>query len=110
MVKSLETALTAQFGSVDKFKEAFSQSAINNFGSGWTWLCVDPEKNNTLVIDNTSNAGCPLTRGLRPVFTVDVWEHAYYKDFENRRPDYLKEFWSIVNWEFVATTLEQALK
>nr|AAX77683.1 iron-containing superoxide dismutase A [Trypanosoma brucei] len=111
MPKSLESALTAQFGSVDSFKDTFMQAGANNFGSGWTWLCVDPKnKGKPLVIDNTSNAGCPITKGLRPVFTVDVWEHAYYKDFENRRVDYLKEIWTIVDWEFVSRTYEQAMK
>ncbi|KAH9584191.1 Manganese/iron superoxide dismutase [Trypanosoma melophagium] len=110
MPKPLATAIAAQFESVDKFKELFTQSAVNNFGSGWTWLCVDPSKKSQLVIDNSSNAGCPVTKGLRPIFTVDVWEHAYYKDFENRRPDYLKEIWSVVDWEFVADTYTKALK
>ncbi|EPY35980.1 superoxide dismutase, Fe-Mn family [Strigomonas culicis] len=99
--KELESAIAKAFGSVEKFKEAFQAAGANNFGSGWTWLCIDP-KTNALVIDNTSNAGCPLTANLRPILTVDVWEHAYYKDFENRRPDYLNDFWKIVNWEYVA--------
>ncbi|KEG12871.1 iron superoxide dismutase [Trypanosoma grayi] len=109
MPKSLESAIAAQFGSVDKFKDTFAQAGANNFGSGWTWLCVDPAKKQ-LVIDNTSNAGCPLATGMRPIFTVDVWEHAYYKDFENRRPDYLKEIWAVVDWEFVAEMHAHALK
>ncbi|EAN89187.1 iron superoxide dismutase A, mitochondrial [Trypanosoma cruzi] len=110
MPKSFESAVTAQFGSVEQFKDAFVQAGVNNFGSGWTWLCVDPSNKNQLVIDNTSNAGCPLTKGLRPVLAVDVWEHAYYKDFENRRPDYLKEIWSVIDWEFVAKMHVQAIK
>lgn len=109
MPKSLETAITTQFGSVEKFKDMFAQAGVNNFGSGWTWLCVDPSGTKQLVIENTSNAGCPVTKGLRPIFTVDVWEHAYYKDFENRRPDYLKEIWGVVNWEFVASMYAQAM-
>ncbi|EPY42865.1 superoxide dismutase, Fe-Mn family [Angomonas deanei] len=109
MPKTLEEAITKDFGSVEKFKEAFQTSGANNFGSGWTWLCVDP-KSGKLVLHNTSNAGCPLTEGLRPIFTADVWEHAYYKDFENRRPDYLKELWKVVNWEYVAQQLTNAKK
>lgn len=100
MPAQLEDAITQAFGSVDKFKEAFQAAGANNFGSGWTWLCVNPETQK-LEIDNTSNAGCPITKGLRPILTIDVWEHAYYKDFENRRPDYLKEIWGVVNWEQV---------
>ncbi|ORC86437.1 iron superoxide dismutase [Trypanosoma theileri] len=110
MPQPLASAIAAHFDSVDRFKELFAQSAVNNFGSGWTWLCVDPSKQFQLVIDNSSNAGCPITKGLRPIFTVDVWEHAYYKDFENRRPDYLKELWRVVNWEFVADAYAKALK
>lgn len=101
MPKDLEAAIAKQFGSVADFKTAFEAAGASNFGSGWTWLCVNP-KTKELEIDNTSNAGCPITSGLRPIFTADVWEHAYYKDFENRRPDYLKEMWKVVNWEFVA--------
>ncbi|RNF27037.1 iron superoxide dismutase [Trypanosoma conorhini] len=108
MPKPLESAIAAQFGSVEQFKDTFAQAGVNNFGSGWTWLCVDPANKNQLVIHNTSNAGCPLTSGLRPIFAVDVWEHAYYKDFENRRPEYLKEIWSVVDWEFVAKMYAQA--
>ncbi|KPA74763.1 putative mitochondrial iron superoxide dismutase (FESODA) [Leptomonas pyrrhocoris] len=107
--KELEAAIAKQFGSLADFKTAFEQAGAGNFGSGWTWLCVNP-KTKELEIDNTSNAGCPITNNLRPIFTADVWEHAYYKDFENRRPDYLKEMWKVVNWEFVAKMYAQASK
>lgn len=110
MPQKLQDAVAKDFGSVDKFKEAFQAAGANNFGSGWTWLCVNPKSGNKLVIDNTSNAGCPITSGLRPILTIDVWEHAYYKDFENRRPDYLKDIWQIVNWEFVNAAYEAATK
>ncbi|CAG9569327.1 iron superoxide dismutase [Leishmania major strain Friedlin] len=109
MPKTLENAIAKQFGSVDDFMVSFQQAGVNNFGSGWTWLCVDPQTKE-LLIDSTSNAGCPLTSGLRPIFTADVWEHAYYKDFENRRADYLKELWQIVDWEFVCHMYERATK
>ena len=97
------TALTNAFGSVDKFKEDFTNAAINNFGSGWTWLVKDEAGN--LKIVSTSNAGTPITDGLTPVLTVDVWEHAYYIDTRNARPVYLENFWNLVNWDFVAKNL-----
>ncbi|KAG5498516.1 hypothetical protein JKF63_02802 [Porcisia hertigi] len=109
MPKPLEDAISKKFGSVDDFKAAFQQAGVNNFGSGWTWLCVHPTTK-ALEIHNTSNAGCPITSGLQPIFTADVWEHAYYKDFENRRPDYLKELWQIVDWKYVAQMYTQAMK
>ncbi len=97
----LKDAIEATFGSIDAFKEKFSTSAATNFGSGWTWLV----KNNdgSLAIVNTSNAGCPLTEGQKPVLTCDVWEHAYYVDYRNARPKYIEAFWHLVNWEFAAS-------
>lgn len=109
MPAELEKAIAAHFGSVEAFKTAFQQAGVNNFGSGWTWLCVNPS-NKTLEIDNTSNAGCPITSSLRPILTADVWEHAYYKDFENRRPDYLSEYWKVVNWQYVHQEYLKAMK
>ncbi|MFK8066758.1 MAG: superoxide dismutase [Gammaproteobacteria bacterium] len=91
------------FGNVEAFKEEFSNSAINNFGSGWTWLVK--KSDGSLVIVNTSNAACPLTDGDTPLLTCDVWEHAYYIDYRNVRPDYLKAFWALVNWDFAASNL-----
>lgn len=90
--------ITKTFGSFDTFKEQMSQSAATNFGSGWTWLVQD--KSGELKIHNTSNAGCPLTEGLKPVLTIDVWEHAYYVDYRNARPKYIEAFWNLVNWDF----------
>ena len=102
----LLAAINDSFGSVEKFKEAMSTSAVNNFGSGWTWLVKKAE--GTLAIENTSNAATPLTEnGMSPLLTVDVWEHAYYIDYRNVRPDYLAAFWSLVNWEFVATNFKK---
>ncbi|MBQ9274091.1 MAG: superoxide dismutase [Succinivibrio sp.] len=98
----LKAALESAFGSVDSFLEKFTQSAAGNFGSGWTWLVNSAEG---LKIVNTSNAGNPLTLGQSPLLTVDVWEHAYYLDFQNRRPDYLKSFVAHINWDFVAGNL-----
>jgi len=98
------SALTEAFGSVDKFKEDFTNAAVNNFGSGWTWLVKD--SSGALKIVSTSNAGTPITDGLTPVLTVDVWEHAYYIDTRNARPVYLENFLALVNWDFVAENLK----
>ena len=93
-------AITKAFGSFDKFKEEFTNSAIGNFGSGWTWLVKKAD--GSVAIVNTSNAATPLTdASVKTLLTVDVWEHAYYVDYRNSRPNYLNAFWSLVNWEFV---------
>ena len=99
---SVESALTKSFGSVDKFKEEFTAKAIGQFGSGWAWLVLDKGE---LKIVTTSNAGCPITDGLKPVLTCDVWEHAYYIDTRNARPKFLENFWKLVNWDVVAKHL-----
>jgi Fe-Mn family superoxide dismutase len=95
-------AINAKFGSFDEFKKAFTTSAATNFGSGWTWLVM---KDGELEITNTSNAGCPLTDGVKPLLTVDVWEHAYYIDKRNARPAYLDSWWNLVNCDFVASQM-----
>ncbi len=95
--------INKDFGTYDNFKEIFAEAAAKLFGSGWAWLVEDKE--GVLKIVQTSNAGNPLRDGLKPLFTCDVWEHAYYLDFQNRRPDYVKAFWGIVNWEKVAERL-----
>ncbi len=100
---SLAAALSEAFGSVEKFKEQFTNSAINNFGSGWTWLVKNAA--GKLEIVNTSNAGNPMTDGHTPLLTVDVWEHAYYIDHRNARPKFLESFWALANWNFVADNL-----
>lgn len=97
---ALADAIKAAFGSFDAFKEEFTKSCVTNFGSGWTWLVKNAD--GTVAIANTSNAGCPLTGDATPLLTCDVWEHAYYIDYRNVRPDYVKAFWSLVNWEFAA--------
>ena len=97
---ALSEAIARKWGSFDGFKEAFSKSAVANFGSGWTWLVSKGD--GSLDIVNTSNAATPLTSADRPLLTCDVWEHAYYIDYRNRRPDYVAAFWNLVNWEFVA--------
>ncbi len=93
-------AIVAAFGSFEEFKAKFTDSAINNFGSSWTWLVKNAD--GSVAIVNTSNAGCPLTEeGVTPLLTVDLWEHAYYIDYRNLRPAYMEAFWKLVNWEFV---------
>ncbi len=96
---AIASAIDAAFGSFDKFKEQFSTSAANNFGSGWTWLVKSSD--GSVAIVNTSNAGNPMTDGHTPLLTCDVWEHAYYIDYRNARPKYLESFWNLVNWDFV---------
>ena len=97
----LAAAIDKAFGSFDEFKKALSTSAATNFGSGWTWLVKNSEGGVEIV--NTSNAANPMTDGKTPLFTVDVWEHAYYIDYRNARPKYLEEIWKLINWDFVAS-------
>ncbi len=97
---ALADAINAAFGSFEEFKKQFTQSAATNFGSGWTWLVKNSD--GKLALMNTSNAGCPITENVTPVLTVDVWEHAYYIDYRNARPQYLEAFWKLVNWEFAS--------
>jgi len=92
-------ALERDFGSFDAFKEQFTKAAATLFGSGWAWLAKNAE--GELVIVQESNAGNPLRNGLQPLLTCDVWEHAYYIDYQNRRADYIKEFWALVDWAVV---------
>lgn len=96
----LADAIDQTFGSFDDFVTKFSDMAVNNFGSSWTWLVKNSD--GSLEIVNTSNAGTPMTNGQKALLTCDLWEHAYYIDYRNVRPDYLKAFWALANWEFVA--------
>jgi Fe-Mn family superoxide dismutase len=97
---ALADAIAKKWGSFAAFKEAFTKSAIGNFGSSWTWLVKKPDGSVDIV--NTSNAATPITGADRPLLTCDLWEHAYYIDYRNRRPDYLGGWWSLVNWDFAA--------
>ena len=100
-VGALAAAITAKWGSYEAFKEAFGKSAVGNFGSGWTWLVKKADGSVDIV--NTSNAATPLTTADKPLLTIDVWEHAYYIDFRNRRPDFVGTFLDkLVNWDFAA--------
>lgn len=96
---ALADAITRDFGSFEKFKTDFSTAAATVFGSGWAWLVKD--KAGKLSIVKESNAGNPMRSGLTPVLTCDVWEHAYYIDVQNRRPDYIASFWNLVDWDVV---------
>lgn len=100
----VEKAITDTFGSIDEFKDEFTNTAVNHFGSGWAWLVKDDA--GKLQIIATPNAATPITEGLTPVLTCDVWEHAYYIDTRNARPKYLENFWSLVNWDFVSQNLK----
>ncbi|NRA23321.1 MAG: superoxide dismutase [Fe] [Oleispira sp.] len=101
---AIADAITASFGSFEALKEKLNDKAVNNFGSSWTWLVQLAD--GSLDIVNTSNAATPLTEeGITPLITVDLWEHAYYIDYRNVRPDYLKGFWALVNWEFANANL-----
>ncbi|BBB31416.1 superoxide dismutase [Neptunomonas japonica] len=91
-------AIIAKWGSFAAFQEEFNDKAVNNFGSSWTWLVKNDDF--SLEIINTSNAGTPMTNRQRAILTCDLWEHAYYIDYRNVRPDYLKGYWSLVNWDF----------
>jgi len=93
-------ALNEKFGSFELFKEQFSKAAATLFGSGWAWLVTGGKE--SLEIIQEQNAGNPIRKGLKPLLTCDVWEHAYYIDYRNRRPDYIKAFWEIIDWDVVS--------
>lgn len=95
--------INAKWGSFDTFKEEFNKSAAGNFGSGWTWLVQKTDGSFDIV--NTDDAETPITTSDVPLFTCDVWEHAYYIDYRNARPQYLEKFWNLVNWEFAASNV-----
>ena len=96
----LKVAIDKSFGSFDAFKDQFSKAAVTLFGSGWAWLVVNAD--GALEIVQTSNAANPMTSGKKPILTCDVWEHAYYLNYQNRRPDYIEAFWKLINWDVVA--------
>ncbi|KYG32071.1 superoxide dismutase [Alkalihalobacillus trypoxylicola] len=98
-------AITSTFGSLDTFKEKFADAAANRFGSGWAWLVVS---NGSLEITSTPNQDTPLSEGKTPILGLDVWEHAYYLNYQNRRPDYIGAFWNVVNWDKVEELYQAA--
>src|SRR3989344_3664950 len=103
----IEESITEKFGSFDKFKEIFTQAAATVFGSGWAWLVID--ENEELEILQSKNQDSPLSFGKTPILTIDVWEHAYYLKYQNKRADYIAAFWNIINWDEVRKNYETAL-
>lgn len=99
----LKVKLEADFGSVEAFKEAFAKAAATRFGSGWAWLV---DNNGKLEVVSTPNQDNPITDGLKPLLGLDVWEHAYYLNYQNRRPDYIAAFWTVVDWNKVLERLQ----
>ncbi len=102
---ALAKAIDADFGSFDKFKEQFANAAMTRFGSGWAWLSV---ANGKLIVESTANQDSPLSEGHLPILGLDVWEHAYYLKYQNRRPDYISAFWNVIHWDEVARRLADA--
>ncbi len=99
-------AINSVFGSFANFRDQFSKAAAGRFGSGWAWLCVD--KGGKLIITSTPNQDTPISDGLKPVLGLDVWEHAYYLKYQNRRADYISAWWNVVNWDQVAKNYARA--
>lgn len=97
---ALADAITAELGGFDKFKEDFAKAGTTRFGSGWAWLSVTPA--GALVVSSTPNQDSPISEGNTPILGMDVWEHAYYLKYQNKRPDYIAAFWNVVNWDAVA--------
>ena len=101
---ALKAAIDRDFGSFADFKAKFTQTALTTFGSGWAWLAVN--KDGKLECVSTSNAGCPITTGHKPLLTIDVWEHAYYVDYRNDRAKFVETFWKICNWSFAESQFQ----
>ena len=102
----LGKAIDKKFGSFEAFKEQFTASATNLFGSGWAWLVVDPSGD--LSVTTTPNQDNPVSQGLKPIFGLDVWEHAYYLKYQNRRPEYITAFWNVVSWANIEDNFQKA--
>lgn len=103
---ALADAINNELGGFEKFKEDFAKAGATRFGSGWAWLSVD--KNGKLVVSSTPNQDTPIMEGLTPILGLDVWEHAYYLKYQNKRPDYIAAFWNVVNWAEVGKRYEAA--
>jgi Fe-Mn family superoxide dismutase len=101
----LGSAIDEKFGSFDAFKEEFKEAGITQFGSGWAWLVHD---GSGLAVAKTANQDSPVSDGSTPLLGCDVWEHAYYLKYQNKRPDYIDAFWNVVNWDYVARRLTEA--
>ena len=107
-IGALAQAIKTELGSLDAFKEAFTQAALTRFGSGWAWLTVTADKK--LLVESSANQDSPLMHGHIPILALDVWEHAYYLKYQNRRPEYIAAFFNVVNWQEVNQRYEQALQ
>ncbi len=105
---TIARAIDAEYGSFEAFREVFSAAAATLFGAGWAWLSMKPD--GRLTITQEQNAGNPIRSGLVPLMTCDVWEHAYYIDYRNRRPDYIKAFWEMLDWKVIGERYDEALK
>lgn len=103
-VGKIQELINRDFGGFPAFKEKFTAAAQTHFGSGWAWLVLNSE--GKLEVMGTHDAGCPLTDGKKPILVIDIWEHAYYIDYRNRRPDFITAYWSLVNWEFANANLQ----
>jgi superoxide dismutase, Fe-Mn family len=104
-VGNVAAAIDAKFGSFDAFKEEFAKAATTRFGSGWAWLIVDGDG---VAVTSTPNQDSPVMEGKTPILGLDVWEHAYYLNYQNRRPDYIGAFWNVVNWDVVEAKFNAA--
>ncbi|WP_151805116.1 superoxide dismutase [Acinetobacter bereziniae] len=107
-IKEIAEAIEKDVGGFEKFKEAFTKAALTRFGSGWAWLSVTPEKK--VIVESSANQDSPLMNGNIPVLGLDVWEHAYYLKYQNRRPEYIAAFFNVVNWEEVNRRYLEAIK
>jgi Fe-Mn family superoxide dismutase len=104
----LAAALDERFGGFEKFREQFTAAATGRFGSGWAWLSLDPDTQ--LVVESTANQDSPLMHGHMPILGLDVWEHAYYLKYQNRRPEYVEAFWNVIDWPSVAERFAAAVR
>lgn len=107
-IGKIAVAIEAELGGFDNFKEAFTKSALTRFGSGWAWLTLSPDKK--LLVESSANQDSPLMQGHTPVLALDVWEHAYYLKYQNRRPEYISAFFNVVDWQEVNRRYEQAIQ
>jgi Fe-Mn family superoxide dismutase len=103
----LAVAIDETFGSFEQFQKQFDEAAKKRFGSGWAWLSVDKRK---LVLTSSANQDCPISDGMQPILGLDVWEHAYYLKYQNKRPEYIAAWWSIINWKHVEELYAQSMR
>ncbi|NHB57235.1 superoxide dismutase [Acinetobacter shaoyimingii] len=107
-IGQISLAIEQELGGFEKFKEVFTKAAISRFGSGWAWLSVTPDKK--IVVESSANQDSPLMHGNTPILGLDVWEHAYYLKYQNRRPEYINAFYNVINWEEVNRRYLEAIK